>query len=181
MITPEQFMAQPTDPDEDLAPDLASVPADPLTSIASSLGLLVSVVQRRDVQEAQADDQSALVNQLDREINALRAQLDTKQALIAQVLEVCKPSVSKLANQVREVLTPRAVVEVATQPPTELEVPADAPTNVAPSEPPPDGADTEEWRAYARNAGYRGPDVDQMNRSQIRTTLGIAHPEASTT
>lgn len=38
------------------------------------------------------------------------------------------------------------------------------------------GADVEEWRAYARARGYQGVDVDTMNRSQIRTMLGIDHP-----
>lgn len=35
-------------------------------------------------------------------------------------------------------------------------------------------ADVEQWRSYARSAGYTG-DVDSMNRSQIRTVLGIDH------
>ncbi|MDQ6524301.1 hypothetical protein RB608_11850 [Nocardioides sp. LHD-245] len=36
----------------------------------------------------------------------------------------------------------------------------------------------EEWRAYARGLGYTGADVDTMNRSQIRTMLGIEQPVA---
>lgn len=37
-------------------------------------------------------------------------------------------------------------------------------------------ASVEEWRAYARGLGYTGSDVDTMNRSQIRTMLGIEQP-----
>lgn len=44
---------------------------------------------------------------------------------------------------------------------------------------PAEDADVEEWRAHARSLGYTGPDVDKANRSQIRTMLGIAHPEGS--
>lgn len=39
-------------------------------------------------------------------------------------------------------------------------------------------ADVSEWRTYARGLGYTGPDVDAMNRSQIRTMLGIEQPVA---
>lgn len=41
-------------------------------------------------------------------------------------------------------------------------------------------ADVEAWRSYARSQGYTGTDVDTMNRSQIRTMLGITHPDAQT-
>ncbi len=37
-------------------------------------------------------------------------------------------------------------------------------------------ASVEEWRAYARGLGYTGSDVDTMNRSQVRTMLGIEQP-----
>ncbi|HEU4567681.1 MAG TPA: hypothetical protein VFR99_06560 [Marmoricola sp.] len=35
-------------------------------------------------------------------------------------------------------------------------------------------ADVEAWVDYAQRMGYQ--DVDGMNRSQIRTLLGVAHP-----
>lgn len=37
----------------------------------------------------------------------------------------------------------------------------------------------EEWRAYARSLGRVEPEIDTMNRSQIRTMLGIEQPVAA--
>jgi len=167
--TPEAFMAQsePDEPDELLDPPTAAVqeqalPADALDSIASSLGLLVSIVQRRDIQETQADSQRELVDQLDRE-------LAEKTALLDQVLAIVKPSVSKLANQVREAIQGAEAAPAAPIPP------APEPTAVA-LIPPADDADVEEWAVYAESLGHEVPG--HMNRSQIRTMLGIPHPAA---
>lgn len=48
--------------------------------------------------------------------------------------------------------------------------------NCVPMAQPAHDAPVEEWRSYARRLGYTGPDVDAMNRSQIRTMLGIEQP-----
>lgn len=48
---------------------------------------------------------------------------------------------------------------------------------------PADDAPVEEWRAYARSTAYDDnpeyPDLDELNRSQIRTLLGIEQPMAA--
>jgi len=154
--TPEAFMAQ-RDPEE-LGEDQESVAElDPLTSIAKSLQQLVAAtVQGDDLVEAQAHDDLA---ELQREYDEIEALHDAKQALIEQVLAICKPSVSKLANQVRAVLEP--------------------PVEATPDAQPAADAEVEEWRAYARDLGYTGPDIDKANRSQIRSMLGVPHPPAS--
>lgn len=169
-ISPEAFMAQPPDPEEELeasAPDLGrlvQLPPDPLASIAESLSRLVEhyTADTRDGAEqcAHVDELAAL----QREFTELEALHDAKQALIDQALEVCSKSVSKLANSVREVLEP---VVATSGPEPETAQGAEHPSHDAP---------VEEWREFARSIGYAGPDVDTMNRSQIRSMLGIDQP-----
>lgn len=153
--TPEEFLAQ-------IGPDEDDEILDPLTSIAGSLHKLVTLIEKHETEEREEDHQRELVDQLDRE-------LGEKQALIDHVLEICKPSTSKLANSIRAVL----------QPPTpDEETPAAEPSVEGPASQmiqPVHDADVEEWRNYARSLGHAGPDVDKANRSQIRTMLGIPH------
>jgi hypothetical protein len=167
--TPEQFLAAPPDPDEDEEP---AAPVEPLESIAGSLRYLVD---RYDAEHAEEKLSDTLREEYD--------DLDSKYAAAFEVIEqieaTVKPSTSKLANSVRAVIgrwknpkvepvnTQRAVEPVDEEPET--------PPVIATLEPEPD-ADVEAWRAYARGRGYQDADVDRMNRSQIRTMLGIEQP-----
>lgn len=148
--TPEEFLAQRTDPDEDDCPD--DLAGDPLVSIARSLEAIALAVASR--QEG-SSELASLRSEYD-EVERLH---DAKQALIEQVLAICKPSTSKLANNIRAAIEPPVAV-----PPSGAE---------SPPGPPVRDADVEEWRGYARSLGYNGPDIDTANRSQIRTMLGI--------
>ena len=183
IITIEQFMSEPSAPDEeDLEPE---APVDPLTSIAHSLKQLVVVLAQGVPSAAAAEDEPLTASQEEKYIARAR-ELEAKQALIEQVLAVVKPSVSKLADQVREVLGAGVVVVVEEPAPSELQVAPEL--GVVPDTHeigatvgvPTDDATVEEWRAFARTmtGAPEGTVVDQMNRSQIRTMLGIAHPAA---
>lgn len=153
-ITPEQFMATPQ-PDEDDTEEV-SAPTDPLTSIAASLQTLVSKVLEHEESEREADQLNQTLNQLDTEYAELQAKVD-------QVAELIKPSTSKLANAIREVLDPPAPSEpAATEPGTE------------PVEQPADDAPVEEWRVFGAARGLE--HVEGLNRSQIRSALDIPQP-----
>lgn len=153
-ITPEQFMTQTTEPDEDVfEPD--TVPSvDPLESIAESLRVVAD----------------SLTGQHDEALQAAREQYDDSEAkyadlyrLLADVEKLVAPSTSKLANGVREAIARwrNPVVE-----PEAVEPDPNLPAHDAP---------VEEWRLFARAHGHT---VGEMNRSQIRTLLGIEQPAA---
>lgn len=174
-LSPEAFMAQPPEPEDDLVEDVSEalarsvgpapdrmwlLPSNPLESIASSLEEIAGHFARLDGADEYSQRAAELL-ELQREYAEIEALHDAKQALIDEVLQVCSKSTSKLANSIRAVL----------EPPVE---PAQ-PVEPQPAEPTPD-ADVEVWRAFARGRGYQGADVDTMNRSQIRTMLGIEQP-----
>lgn len=162
-LSPEAFMAQPPEPDEDLeqapgpqAPDrMWLLPSNPLESIASSLKEIAGHFARLDGAGSTAEAAVDELAELRREYDEIEALHDAKQALIDEVLQVCSKSTSKLANSIRAVL----------EPPVEPE----------PAQPSPD-AEIWDWRAYAIAQGLPGEDVAGMNRSQIRTALGIEQP-----
>ncbi len=132
-----------------------------LGSIATSLRMIADLVVRRDREEEQHDDQAALVNELDRELQQARQQLE-------EIRETVKKSTSKLADAVR------AVLDRPSQPASETTAPEQRVVHRA--APAPD-APVEEWRAFAQEYGGGAitGDLQQMNRSQIRTALGIEH------
>jgi len=173
--TPAEFLTQ-TEPDEDDVEPTAT--PDPLTSIAESLRLLTALASRETGD--QADER--LVRDLtasDAQIAKLQAEnatLDeiyddlatTNEVLVGQIDEVralIKPSTSKLANSIR------AVLDGPTTEPAAVDRDLDRPW-------PADDAPVEEWRACARSVSGlpNGVEVDSMNRSQIRTLLGIPQP-----
>ena len=178
--TPAEFLTQ-TEPDEDEeAETYVSDTSDPLTSIAASLGMIAAAVHRHGAAEQADTENRELYIALDQAHADLEAKYEAVNALVDDVLEVCKPSVSKLAIQVRETVAkwrtgqaePEPVVGLSLaglpeQPPLEHNNDRDAP--------PAQDAPVEEWREFARSRGYAGPDIDQANRSQIRTMLGIEH------
>lgn len=190
--SPEAFLAQPYDPDEEDAEPVDHAAAAPsLALISDALQAVVRLLERQEsaVGHALLDERNDLVSQLD----ATLAQAAAQQAQIDEVLALCKPSTSKLANSIRAVLDPPEVAVVEESPaeteaawedgPSFAEVHAEVPDEApaaAQQEPPSQAfelgpnASVEDWRAYARMFGHT--EVDTLNRSQIRTLLGVPHP-----
>lgn len=227
-LTPEQFLAQVgTDEDDD-----ETLPADPLTSIATSLEVIASrIVEHAAAEQAETDAQERY-DSLDQAYADLEDKHQALYTLLADVEKIVAPSTSKLANSVREAITRWRNPEPV-EPPEQGESPepervghnpfakseqdepdADGDAKIVESavrcgaceryfadqdlldrhactaavpsgstepvwEHPADDAPVEEWRAYARSA--RGQtngesSIDTMNRSQIRTLLGITQP-----
>lgn len=185
--TPAEFMLL-DNPDEDheqedvfTAP--APVEADPLSAIAYSLQRLVAVAEREG---GTASDEGASDTPF-RELEERYLELDTAyngleqnrlelRRLVDEISDIVKPSTSKLANAVRAAIArhddpePTEQVETSEEPiaeakPVELQQPAN-------------DADVEAWALYAESLGFEV--LDTMNRSQIRTMLGIEHPEVAT-
>lgn len=169
MITPEEFMAQ-TDVDEESAEHLEPnglwlLPPNPLESIAESLRALTSIAVRHDAEEQAADALRQRYDDLDQAYADLEDKHQSLFELLADVEKIVMPSTSKLANSVREAITRWRNPEVPGQP--------------EPTGPPAADAGVEAWREYARTVGITPdePDaLDSMNRSQIRTMLGIEQP-----
>ena len=165
--TPEQFLAQ-TDP-EDLEEDAG--PVDPLTSIAGSLQQLVAYMSG-DLAEAATDVQLSAKEELADLEDKHRALYD----LLAQVEKIVAPSTSKLANSVREAIAAWRNPEAPAPAEAPAPVPVENAAEMGLAMPGPD-ADVETWARYAESLGHEVPG--HMNRSQIRTLLGIAQPVSS--
>lgn len=172
---------------------------DPLTSIATSLEKIAGSFERASADNDELMECRQRVADLEAEVAEIEALHDAKQELIERTLAVCKPSVSKLAIAVREVLEPVVVPPAAEPHPSGPQctncqryfadqelldlhacaaLPAPIPVENAVEmghAVPAHDAGVEEWRAYARSLGYSSPKVDNANRSQIRSLLGIAH------
>jgi len=188
--TPEEFMMLAGEPDEDCEPlqmgsQFDELYVDPLTSVVESLQTIAAAFGAVTGLAEEASDLRLQLAEARRDCADLEVLQLTQAELIYQVLEIVKPSTSKLANTVRD-----AINGYLTGNPAEAEAPAQAvpvenaaemgcppPAAEMGCPPPAADADVEEWRAYARSCGYAGPDVDKANRSQIRTMLGIAHGE----
>jgi hypothetical protein len=162
--TVEQFLADQSNVDE-----TEFEHADPLQSIADSLRQLVGSVVEHDTEES--PDQ-----RLKQAFDDLEAKHQTLWLLLAEVEKIVKPSTSKVSLEVKAAIEAWKSPEISEQAePVAEPVPASNATEMGYSHPAHD-ADVEEWRTYARVLGYQGKDVDQANRSQIRTMLGIEQP-----
>lgn len=161
---PADFLAQGAYDDE---PDLLEDVVRRLCALEDHLGLSDETEARVlvvDAEQGAADTNPALAGAL---------------ALIEEIRRIVKPSTSKVS------LAVKAAIEAWENPSgAGLAEPAEdvgAPeAGQEPSEPHPD-ADVEAWRAYARQLGYGRTglafnDLEAMNRSQIRTLLGIEQP-----
>jgi hypothetical protein len=177
--TPEQFLAQPSDPDED-----DNEPVSPLESIATSLASLVDVLQGRDPGTTETDELRQALDQADAEHADLLVRNGVLAGRLEEIRAVVKPSTSKLAIAVRAVLDADDTVEAIDAPEPEPEptetvhlVNGDVVEVPLPMEQPTDDASVEVWRKFGES---RGLDlVDNLNRSQIRSALGIPQPVAS--
>lgn len=183
MPTLEQFMTQP-EPDEEDAPDgmytwgpsMRPPEPDPLVSIAHTLDRMLAIAEHHELEEQTSD-----------RLREAHDDLDAKHAvlwdLVLEIEAIIKPSTSKLAIQVREAIGRwRGVdpepAEAATEAAAEVAAPvgpvavSEIP-NPAPVSPPAKDADVDVWRAYAEALGENLDELSQMNRSQIRTRLGL--------
>jgi hypothetical protein len=178
-LSPADFMAQPPDPEEELeatTPPLAMAPYDPnpLDSIAQSLRQLVQIHSGNAAAEAENDGITAVVMAARAAYDDLEAKYGSLYELLKEIETTIKPSTSKLANQVRDAIGRWRDPEV----PAEVGPDAHAAeAGVAPEHPSHD-APVEEWRDFAKTMAppYKWADIDTMNRSQIRSLLGISQP-----
>jgi hypothetical protein len=183
--TPEEFLRQ-TEPDEDEGDEAVLPGVDPLTSIASSLSTAVALLLKHDT----ANEADAEADRRYLELDQAYADLEDKHrelfALLADVEKIVAPSTSKLANSVREAIArwrnPEVPAEEQPSPSVEDYARSTA-AAVGLPEWPANDADVEEWRDYARTVRGLTPQgessIDQMNRSQIRTLLGIPQVEGA--
>lgn len=143
--------------------------ADSLLRVAGSLTHLTTMATHHNLEEKAESETQQLYADLQQAHADLEAKHEALTGLVDDVLAICKPSTSKLANNVREAIASWRAPEAAAEPEPES-------TEVLVHAAPADDASVEEWRGYARSLGYTGADVDQANRSQIRTMLGIPQP-----
>lgn len=199
--TPAEFLAQPYRDEEDEAPSvMADFVLSPIESIAYSLVELVEIVKRHESADSDAAYAEASYEELRHDYEVLEGERDALQVLIDEVLRICKPSTSKLANSIRAVLEPAPVVEEpsAKDPADAEKADAGDPESdgvswsfevVTPPEPSTEpaapqqpgqafelgpNASVADWRAYARMFGHT--DVDQADIPAIRTLLGLPAP-----
>lgn len=178
--TPQEFLERPEPADDG---DLI----DPLVSIAASLAQLIDAMLYPLPGDAAAEEE--LAQNLRETAADLEDKLQAAVATLAQIEAVVKPSTSKLANAVRAELArwrgeapsefydrlEAAAAEPEPEEPVEDQVGYVGPVASVPEQPAPD-APVEEWRAYVRARGYTSPHIDLLNRSQIRSMLGIPQP-----
>ena len=139
---------------------------DPLVSIADSLNRLVEAMAWSGTDEAAAADQN--YTQLEKAYEELDQRYDDLLELVDAIEALIKPSTSKLANGVRTAIA-------AWRGPDEP-VAIENTAQMGPQQPAPD-ADVEQWALYAEALGFEVHD--SMNRSQIRTLLGIEQPTSA--
>lgn len=140
---------------------LANETTDPLECIAMALTGMLEIQVRAGAEIAQADDQSALVHQLDQG-------LADANSTIKGVLDALGKSTSQVAKNVRAVIEGAPAEEPSTEPGNQQgrgqSTRMDEPERDAP---------LEQWRVYAGQEGFDWTRTEGLNRSQIRTLLGI--------
>lgn len=168
--TPEEFLLQTGEEYDDWQPTPATdhvalpspQPGDPLTSIASSLATIAEASHVSAYLDQEARRLREERDEIDRELADALALNQVQTDLLERVAEIIRPSTSKLANSVRAVLE-GAAEAVTGEHANEVDAP---PAHDAP---------IEEWVAWAAPRVPEGTDLVRMNRSQIRTVLGIPH------
>lgn len=191
MMTPEQFLTMPSDPEDDQEP---APPLEPLESIAFSLRFLVDRFEPEQVAAAADDGAQQRYDDLDQAYADLEAKHDVLRALVEEIEGIVKPSTSKLANQVRAAVQRWRAPEVPAGEPVDeepgicsthgwahkfktcAEVTAEQSVGGGDLELPGPDADVWEWRAYAIRLGHDNVEMGKLNRSQIRTMLGVDQP-----
>lgn len=105
--SPEEFLAQASTDEDDQVEELLG--SNPLESIAASLATFAAWVGKQDAEEEAEKQADKYLEDLEREYREIEALHDAKQALLDEVLAICKPSTSKLANSIRAALEPVVV------------------------------------------------------------------------
>jgi hypothetical protein len=182
-ITPEQFMTM-AEPDEDAFDPYAGreafiaqaevqmAPAVP-DEVQHALRFILDRIKQQDV------DTEALQTQREQllDLEAKHAEL---YALLEEIEAIIKPSTSKLANSVRDAIKAWRDPEVPTVTVSGTLL-SGSPIVVGdfsswnPGSHPAHDAPVEAWREYASTVNA-SLDFSTMNRSQIRTALGIEQP-----
>lgn len=176
-VTPEQFMAQP-EPDEEETFNLP-VPLSPLETIASAVSYIAALMAEQQAElmpgviSAVEPTGEVLVSEQQlhdtlQGLADLEAKHDVLYALLEEIEAIIKPSVGKLAIAVREAINRWRAPEVPVEPVVEDPEPGTPATHPA------HDAGIEIWRTYGANHGVAG--AESMNRSQIRSALGIEQP-----
>jgi uncharacterized protein YoxC len=182
--TVEQFLAEQSSELDDVEADLGPVETvlrngDPLASIAESLQTLVGMVTAHTEDEQLAERRLELLDDLEAKYDELHSVLATIEKIVAK-------STSKVSLDVKAAINAWRNPEVtATEPmdepgPEVVESEASVEADARPDQPAHDAA-VDEWRAYCRAlrpAEFLPTTLDTMNRSQIRTFLGIEQVEA---
>lgn len=203
--TPEQFLAEPSTEEDDFEEvtidPLASM-AESLASIAKTLGIPVAArdAEAADAHAAELRELGQAYDDLEDKHRALYEVLADVEKIVAKStskvsLEV-KAAINRWRNPEVPVVEPdpeaaRCSVCAEAFPDVialqahgtrahgadfDYRDAAEHPAEVSPSGDPqqPDAdASLDVWRAYARSRGVEG--VESMNRSQIRTALGLSH------
>ena len=194
MPTAEQFLAQPStdedEPDTDAVPEVAPA-SDPLSAIAESLRTVVDIFVRRDAEDVADTELEQRYETLDRAYALLEDHDRSLFELLAEIEKIAKPSTSKLANNIRDAIeawrsAPADAVAVEPEDPAQPEKPVDIDVEAVAAaadklitfhqaQQPPADASLEKWREYAAARGVA--DAETLNRSQIRSALGLSHFE----
>lgn len=172
--SPEAFLAL-TSTDEDHEEDVQQ-PTSPLESIAASLEAMTRAVVDIAIEGRPGADLVAASRpdtelqeryfRLSEEYDDLEAKHQSLYDLLADVEKIVSKSKSQVSLEVK------AAINAWRNP----EVPAEGVPAGEPAASPALDADAEDWREYARAEGFgeqTGHDLSQMNRSQIRTLLGL--------
>lgn len=142
----------------------------------------------RDELLVREDESAALLIDTSNELADLEAKHDVVLRLIDQIEGIVKKSTSKVSLDVKAAIKAWANPETPSPAPDADEPAVDEAAGAGSPEQdvqqsageglpqPAVDAPVDEWRAYARAQGYTGAGIDQMNRSQIRTMLGIEQP-----
>lgn len=184
--TVEQFLAMQTSEDDHAEPEILSFSVDPLESIAESLSRIAAsmggetftaeLVQQEGCEHA--DDLAQAMRDL-QDRDDWEAKHQELFLVVAGIEKIVSKSTSKVSLEVK------AAIDAWRKPVVRQALTADevaALDVVIHPEQPAHDADVEQWREYARGLGAlpAEPDaIDSMNRSQIRTLLGIEQPPSS--
>lgn len=141
------------------------------------------------------DESAAQLIDTSHELADLEAKHDVVLQLVERIGGIVKKSTSKVSLEVKAAIdewanpeTPSPAPDASPSEPQPEPIPAavveasagEGPPwwehSTVPPQAPANDAPVDEWRAYARSLGR---DLDTMNRSQIRTQLGIEQPVGS--
>ncbi len=180
----DAFLTQPADDGSDFGPVEALLSerddTDPLTSIAGSLQAIADAVRAglESTPGAAGDTEADRLREAYDDLEAKHAAL---YDLLADVEKIVAKSTSKVSLEVKAAINAwKAPVVPAQDEPDAVTDPGEGQglAAVRPEQPAHD-APVEAWRAYCRElrpAEFLPTELDNMNRSQIRTFLGLEQP-----